>query len=190
MLDDIVSSAARLLDAPLRKEAGSWFIDVWVFLDPHDESAEPRRQIGPVDQVQPVGRLPDPGPVAEALEEGPPQDDVCGRGGAMAHDVELRAGPGHTDHAGFLGTPLVPRSTPRIDGDPEHGEMLWHRRSIAERDRNRLEDAAHVLAQGEPDHPLGLRAIELRPVESATEARRSVGQRVQIVAPEGRELEG
>ncbi len=45
MLDDIVRSAAQLLDAPVRREVGSWFIDVWVFLDPHDENAQPRRQI-------------------------------------------------------------------------------------------------------------------------------------------------
>ena len=45
MLDDIVRSAAKLLDAPVHQEAGSWFIDAWVFLDPHDEGAEPRRQI-------------------------------------------------------------------------------------------------------------------------------------------------
>ncbi|MCB9595778.1 MAG: hypothetical protein H6719_23855 [Sandaracinaceae bacterium] len=45
MLDEIVRSAAQLLDAPVQHEAGSWFIDVWVFLDPHDPDAEPRRQI-------------------------------------------------------------------------------------------------------------------------------------------------
>lgn len=45
MLDEIIRSAAQLLDAPVQQEAGSWFVDVWVFLDPHDESAEPRRQI-------------------------------------------------------------------------------------------------------------------------------------------------
>lgn len=45
MLDEIVRSAAQLLDAPVQSEAGSWFIDVWVFLDPHDPNAEPRRQI-------------------------------------------------------------------------------------------------------------------------------------------------
>lgn len=45
MLDEIVRSAAQLLDAPVQHEAGSWFIDVWVFLDPHDPDAAPRRQI-------------------------------------------------------------------------------------------------------------------------------------------------
>lgn len=45
MLDDIVRSAAQLLDAPVQKEGDSWFIDVWVFLNPHDSDAEPRRQI-------------------------------------------------------------------------------------------------------------------------------------------------
>jgi len=45
MLDDIIRSAAGLLDAPVQREAGSWFIDVWVFLDPHDTGAPPRRQI-------------------------------------------------------------------------------------------------------------------------------------------------
>ena len=45
MLDEIIRSAAQLIDAPVQKEGDSWFIDVWVFLDPHDESAQPRRQI-------------------------------------------------------------------------------------------------------------------------------------------------
>lgn len=45
MLDEIIRSAGQLLDAPVQQEAGSWFIDVWVFLDPHDTSADPRRQI-------------------------------------------------------------------------------------------------------------------------------------------------
>lgn len=45
MLDEIVRSAARQLDAPVQKEGDSWFIDAWVFLDPHDANAEPRRQI-------------------------------------------------------------------------------------------------------------------------------------------------
>jgi len=45
MLDEIIRSAGQLLDAPVQQDAGSWFIDVWVFLDPHDENAEPRRQI-------------------------------------------------------------------------------------------------------------------------------------------------
>jgi len=45
MLDEIIRSAGQLLDAPVQQEAGSWFIDVWVFLDPHDETEEARRQI-------------------------------------------------------------------------------------------------------------------------------------------------
>lgn len=45
MLDDIVRSAGKLLDAPVQHEPGSWLIDVWVFLDPHDDATEPRRQI-------------------------------------------------------------------------------------------------------------------------------------------------
>ena len=45
MLDEIVRSAAQLLDAPVKREDGSWFIDVWVFLDPHATGEEPRRQI-------------------------------------------------------------------------------------------------------------------------------------------------
>ncbi|MBX3273559.1 MAG: hypothetical protein KF729_25065 [Sandaracinaceae bacterium] len=45
MLDDIVRSAAQLLDAPVQTDAGSWFVDVWVFLDPHDASGGARRQI-------------------------------------------------------------------------------------------------------------------------------------------------
>ena len=45
MLDEIIRSAGQLLDAPVQQEAGSWLIDVWVFLDPHDESGEARQQI-------------------------------------------------------------------------------------------------------------------------------------------------
>jgi len=45
MLDETIRSAAQLLEAPVQREAGSWFLDVWVFLDPHDSDAEPRRQI-------------------------------------------------------------------------------------------------------------------------------------------------
>lgn len=45
MIDEIIRSAGQLLDAPVQQEAGSWLIDVWVFLDPHDTSAEPRQQI-------------------------------------------------------------------------------------------------------------------------------------------------
>lgn len=44
MLDDIIRSAARVLDAPVHQSAGSWFIDAWVFLDPHDADQTPRRQ--------------------------------------------------------------------------------------------------------------------------------------------------
>lgn len=45
MLDEIVRSAAQLLDAPVEKEGRSWLIDAWVFLDPHDEGVPARRQI-------------------------------------------------------------------------------------------------------------------------------------------------
>ena len=45
MLDEIIRSAAQLLDAPVHSEGRSWFIDAWVFLDPHDEQDDPRRQI-------------------------------------------------------------------------------------------------------------------------------------------------
>lgn len=45
MVDEIVHSAAKSLDAPIREENGSWFIDAWVFPDPHDDSEAPRRQI-------------------------------------------------------------------------------------------------------------------------------------------------
>jgi hypothetical protein len=45
MLDDIVRSAARVLDAPVHEENGSWFIDAWVFLNPHDAGEDPRRQV-------------------------------------------------------------------------------------------------------------------------------------------------
>lgn len=45
MLADIVRSAARLLEAPLREEEGSFFIDAWVFLNPHDAREAPRRQV-------------------------------------------------------------------------------------------------------------------------------------------------
>ena len=45
MLDDIVRSAARVLDAPVSQETGSWFIDAWVFLNPHDAAEDPRRQV-------------------------------------------------------------------------------------------------------------------------------------------------
>lgn len=45
MLDDQIRSAAQLLEAPVQRDGSSWFIDAWVFLDPHDSSAEPRRQI-------------------------------------------------------------------------------------------------------------------------------------------------
>ncbi len=45
MLDEIIRSAGQLLDAPVQQEAGSWFIDVWVFLDPHDPSRKARQQI-------------------------------------------------------------------------------------------------------------------------------------------------
>jgi len=45
MLDEIIRSAGQLLDAPVQQEAGSWLIDAWVFLDPHDTEAQPRQQI-------------------------------------------------------------------------------------------------------------------------------------------------
>ncbi|HHH27214.1 MAG TPA: hypothetical protein ENK57_02535 [Polyangiaceae bacterium] len=45
MLDSIIRSAGQLLDAPVQQEAGSWFVDTWVFLDPHDERESARRQI-------------------------------------------------------------------------------------------------------------------------------------------------
>jgi hypothetical protein len=44
MLDDIIRSAAQVLDAPVEHKAGSWFLDAWVFLNPHDAEQEPRRQ--------------------------------------------------------------------------------------------------------------------------------------------------
>lgn len=45
MLDETIRSAAKLLEAPVQKEGSSWFLDVWVFHDPHDESSAARRQI-------------------------------------------------------------------------------------------------------------------------------------------------
>ncbi len=45
MLDDLIRSAAKLLDAPVVLEGDSWWIDAWVFLDPHDAKADPRRQM-------------------------------------------------------------------------------------------------------------------------------------------------
>ena len=45
MLDPIVRSAALALEAPVSNDGESWFIDAWVFLDPHDARGEPRRQI-------------------------------------------------------------------------------------------------------------------------------------------------
>ena len=45
MLDEIVRSAAQLLDAPVEREGKSWLVDAWVFLDPHDETVPARKQI-------------------------------------------------------------------------------------------------------------------------------------------------
>lgn len=45
MLDETIRSAAKLLEAPIQKDGASWFLDVWVFHDPHDDASEARRQI-------------------------------------------------------------------------------------------------------------------------------------------------
>jgi hypothetical protein len=45
VLDAIIRSAARILDAPAKRYRGSWTVDAWVFLNPHDAKEAPRRQL-------------------------------------------------------------------------------------------------------------------------------------------------
>ncbi|MCC6874985.1 MAG: hypothetical protein IT378_11825 [Sandaracinaceae bacterium] len=45
MIADVIRSAAQLLEAPLSEDGPSFFLDAWVFLNPHDSREAPRRQI-------------------------------------------------------------------------------------------------------------------------------------------------